>query len=159
MKVIIYGLGKYADDVSGLLNKTHEIVGYTDSFCKINIYREKPFYKLEDLIKIDFDYIVIGIQDRKVTWTVAQNLIEKYGIAKEKIIPFSIWQESEIVENIRCENDVQGIILGNSHAFYGYLTKFMKYKFINLACQSQGIYYNYRAYQRFMQKNLRGGIL
>ena len=80
-------------------------------------------------------------------------LIEKYRIEEKKIIPFSIYAKSEIVENLTVTvNEVDGIILGNSHAYCGYITDYLDGRFINLACPSQGIYHNYKVFQRYCEK-------
>lgn len=38
MKVLLYGLGRLTGQIEKLINKEHEIVGYTDSFSTLNVY-------------------------------------------------------------------------------------------------------------------------
>ncbi|HBI61537.1 MAG TPA: hypothetical protein DDY31_10060, partial [Lachnospiraceae bacterium] len=114
----------------------------------------KKFYKKDEILNVEFDYIIIAVQDRRTTWEIRECLISYYGISGEKIIPFSIYAKSEIVENIIVERKrVDGVILGNSHACYGYLPDYLDGEFINLACPKQDIYCSCKAFQRFMEKN------
>lgn len=97
-----------------------------------------------------FDYIIIAVQERKTAWEIRNSLINKYGIDKRKIIPFSIYAKSEIVENFMLDQkDMEGIILGNSHAYHGILPSYLDGQFVNLSCPSQGIYHNYKVFQKY----------
>lgn len=49
MDIIIYGLCATTDYVENRILKEHNIVGYTDSYAKISIYKGKPFYQLNVL--------------------------------------------------------------------------------------------------------------
>ena len=65
MKIILYGLGKGLDFVTQKIKKEYEIIGYTDSYAEITVFRNRPFYKLEDICQVSFDYIVITIQTER----------------------------------------------------------------------------------------------
>ena len=153
MNILLYGLGKLTDQIEKIIRREHTIMGYTDSYSALQSYHNKKFYKIETINMIKFDYIIIAVQERKTSWEIRKMLIEKYRIEEKKIIPFSIYAKSEIVENLTVTvNEVDGIILGNSHAYCGYITDYLDGRFINLACPSQGIYHNYKVFQRYCEK-------
>lgn len=155
MNIIIYGIGKLSDRIySMLIERKHKVVGYTDSYSKINIYNGIRFFKLIDLQDISYDYIIITTRSREITWEIMNTLVNKYGIEKKKVIPYSIWEKSEIVENVEITSDLEGIILGNSHAYFGFLPPCLNRQFVNLACPSQDIYYNCKAFEKFINKNV-----
>lgn len=153
MNVVIYGLGKWAEEIRKMIEHNgHEIVAYSDSYSDIRVYMEKQFIKPGDLKNIKFDYIVIAVLNRKITMKIQEKLVCECNIELAKIVPLSIWEKSEIVENVRPANGLEGLVLGNSHARYGILTDYMSRKFINLACDSQDIYCNTKVYERFCDK-------
>lgn len=158
MEILIYGLGKFADKIEKIIKKEHTIVGYTDSFATIQSFHNKKFYQLDMIKEVKFDYILIALQERKVAWEIKQLLINDYGINERKVIPFSIYAKNEIVENMMVvKNDVDGIILGNSHAYHGYQIDYLDGRFVNLSCPSQDIYYNYKVFEKYcgnVTKNL-----
>ena len=43
MKILLYGIGKDLADIEEKIKQEHEIIGYMDSFAKINKYREEFF--------------------------------------------------------------------------------------------------------------------
>ena len=114
MDILLYGLGRMTDSVAKLIKEEHRIIGYMDSFSTLTNFHGKAFYQLNEIRKLDFDYIVITIQNRKSAWKVMQSLISDYGIEKRKVIPFFIYAKSEKVENIiTATEETDGIILGN----------------------------------------------
>lgn len=152
MKVLLYGLGRLTGQIEKLINKEHEIVGYTDSFSALNVYNNKKFYKVDEISSIKFDYVVITVIERRTAWEIRQKLIHNYGIDEKKIIPFTVYAKNEIIENITGNiKDICGIILGNSHAYHAYLPHFLDERFINLSCPSQDIYHNYKAFQNYLK--------
>jgi len=154
MKVLIYGIGRFTESIEKLIDRGHEIIGYTDSFCKLNKYCGKTFYKLDAIRNVNFDYIIITVQERKTAWEIRQKLVNDYNIDGRKIIPFSIYAKNGIVENELNTKEVQGIILGNSHAYHGYLPDCLDEDFVNLSCPSQGIYHNYKAFSIYSNDNM-----
>lgn len=150
MKILLYGLGKLTEQVEKLIKEDHVVIGYTDSFATLSLYKGKKFYKVDEINNIIFDYIIITIRDRRVAWEIRQSLINDYGIEDRKIIPFSVWAKNEIVENTR-ENNICGIILGNSHAYHAYLPDYLDEKFVNISCPSQDIYHNYKVFQKYLK--------
>ena len=158
MRILIYGIGHYSDAIEGSLRKDHTIIGYTDSFSKMKVYKGKPFYRVEDLAQASYDYIVITVYNREILVKICDKLEKEYYIEKEKIIPYFLWINNEKWQNKlrKSEPDIQGIVLGNSHAFYAFQTDFFSVPFINLSCPSQDVYFNYRvlnaALKKYMEK-------
>ena len=74
MKVILYGLGKGLEYVESNLKEAHEIIGYSDSFATIKVFKGKPFYMLEQLPEISFDYLIITVKNRKESWKIYELL-------------------------------------------------------------------------------------
>ncbi len=147
MRILMYGIGKGLAHVEEVLDEQHQIVGYMDSYSKISFYKKNRFYPIDKVKEIDFDFIVITIKDRKTAWEVFNLLQNDYNIKREKIVPFYIYARSELYYRRYCKNkddEIEGIILGNSHAHCAFLTEFMSRKFVNLASPSQDIYCNYK---------------
>lgn len=155
MKILLYGIGKDLADIEEKIKQEHEIIGYMDSFAKINKYRGRVFYELSDLNDLDFDYLIITLKDRKTAWEIQEMLAGQYGVNMEKIIPFYVYVNREMwsikMHNHELEK-VQGLIFGNSLAATGFLEEELDIPFINLAVSSQDLYYCYRVFCRCMEQ-------
>lgn len=141
MNLLIYGLCETTEYVVKMIAKQHNIIGYMDSFSNISSFRDKPFYKLESIRDIQFDYLIITIRNREISLHIMKELNNKYNIDNDKIIPFFVYanyQNYEIQLSKEAE-DIEGIILGNSHATMGYLPEILDYRTVNLACSAQDI--------------------
>lgn len=151
MKIILYGLGQGLNFVEERIKKDHEIVGYMDSYSKLSFFRERPFYRLEDVCQIIFDYIVITIQDRRTAWDIYDMLIHTYKLPEDSVLPFYVYANYELQDTKMRKYElekVEGLIFGNSHAKCGFLEEELIIPFLNLAVDGQDIYYNYKIYQR-----------
>lgn len=146
MDIIIYGLCATTDYVEDRILKEHNVVGYTDSYAEISIYKGKPFYRLKDIDKVQFDCCVIVLENRKIAWQVRETLINEIGIDEQRVIPFFIYAESECfrIHMRECGYDTQGLILGNPHVFYGILTDYLSMPAMKLAASSQDIFQSYK---------------
>ena len=155
MKILLYGIGKELENVESRIKEQHEIIGYMDSYAKINIYRGKPFFELNNIKNIIFDYLIITLSDRKVAWNIQEMLINNYDVLEEKIIPFWVYVKRELW-NIKMKRydleSIKGLIFGNSHAICGFLEEELFLPFVNLAVTSQDLYYSYRVFQNCMEK-------
>lgn len=154
MEILIYGIGRYSDRIENSLLDSHKVIGYTDSFSKINLYKGKPFFRVEEISRIKFDYIVVTIYNRDMLVKICDDLENRYHVERKKIIPYFLWANSEKY-HYRLRNsveDIQGIILGNSHAFYAFQTDCFSVPFLNLACPSQDIYFDYMVLKSSIQK-------
>ena len=103
MKILIYGLGQGLDLVEKRIRGEHKIIGYTDSYSDITVFRGNPFYKLEKLQSVFFDFVVIVIKDKKVAWEVRNLLIDKYGLSENQVVPFFVYANYEL-HNWKLEN-------------------------------------------------------
>ena len=65
MKIIIFGIGQGLELVEKKIKVQHHIIGYTDSYSKIKIFQGKPFYQLNEILKLNYDYIIITIKNGK----------------------------------------------------------------------------------------------
>lgn len=155
MKILLYGIGKDLTDIEKRIRQEHEIIGYMDSFAKIKKYRGRTFYELNKLDKLEFDYLIITMKDRKTAWEIQEMLIGQYKVALEKIIPFYVYVNRELW-SIKMHNreleEVQGLIFGNSLAANGFLEEELDIPFINLAVPSQDLYYCYRVFCKCMEQ-------
>ena len=83
MDVILYGLGQGLNLVEKMLKKEYKIIGYTDSYAKLTIFKGKPFYQLNEIRKIQFDYIIITVYERGISWEIFNVLHREHGISKQ----------------------------------------------------------------------------
>jgi len=160
MKCIIYGLGSGRLRIEKYLKDSNEIIGYSDSFYKEKEFNNRRFYKPEELVSVEFDFIIIGIGAYKIRESIFLDLV-KYGVKAEKIIDFygiylrEYSQALDIpikrVDRVIKDN-YEGIILGISHAAFGINPQYLDKKFCNLAVSSQDLYYNLRTLQIVKQK-------
>lgn len=151
MKLVLYGLGQGLNLVEEKIRKVHEIVGYMDSFSDLKVFREKPFYRLENINQILFDYIIITIQEKKTSWEVYNMLVNDYKIPCNYIIPFYVYANYELcdIKIKNCNLDkLQGLIFGNSYAECGFMEEELSVPFLNLAVSAQDIYYNYQTFKK-----------
>lgn len=159
MKLLLYGIGQKNTDIENNIKTEHMIVGYTDSYALLDILHGKPFYKLEEISKADYDYLIITISNRKTSLNVKDMLIKEYNIPEHKIIPYSAIMETQhwkIKSKIYDFANIKGIILGNSHAAFGFLEEYLDIPFVNLAVPSQDIFYNCAMINELLDANLIG---
>lgn len=67
-KVIFYGINRFQNKLENLLSSNYELKGYSDfdkKYENISTYEYKPFYNSENLLKTEFDYIVICNSNKK----------------------------------------------------------------------------------------------
>lgn len=151
MKILIYGLGQGLDLVEKRIRGEHKIIGYTDSYSDITVFRGNPFYKLEKLQSVFFDFVVIVIKDKKVAWEVRNLLIDKYGLSENQVVPFFVYANYEL-HNWKLQNynlmEIRGLIFGNSHAKCGFLEQELEIPMINFSVSAQDIYYNYKIFEK-----------
>ena len=158
MKCIIYGIGSGRLKVERYLKCDHEIIGYSDSFFKGKKFQNKIFYSPEELLKINFDILIIAIGDEKISEDICNKLIV-LGIKKRKILNFYQtymykYQKHRKypLEGIR-DRQYEGLILGLSHSYFGIDTKYLNADFCNLAIGSQDLFYNLKVVEFLMSSN------
>lgn len=150
MKIIIFGIGQGLELVEKKIKVQHHIIGYTDSYSKIKIFQGKPFYQLNEILKLNYDYIIITIKKREIAKEIYHMLIE-LGVCSDKIVPFYNCANYELYDiklrNYELER-IEGLIFGNSHAACGFLEEELTMPFLNFAIPSADIYYNYKAFEK-----------
>lgn len=152
MKCIIYGLGSGQIRIEKYLNKEHHIVGYSDSFFEGKYFKDKRFYRPNELLNIDFDIIIIAVGDLTIASKIEKYLLE-LEIGVEKIMNFYKHYRSNFNiydEVIKFEkSDYKSIILGLSHSFCGISKKHFKYSPLKLSTPMQDLYYNLKKLEKY----------
>lgn len=156
MKILIYGLSQQSIFCYKAIKKEHEIVGFTDSYASIGVFCGKSFYKLESLDYIEFDYIVIGIGDRKISEKIKNILYDEYNIEKSKILDFYECFSEQKVDKVmqRERKKYDGIILGLLHSALGINPEYLSGEWCNLANGSEDIFYHYKVLEKCIEKYL-----
>lgn len=155
MRIIIYGLGRGLEYIEQNLKKEHEIIGYSDSFATISVFKGKPFYVPKRLGEIDFDYLVIAVRDRKTAYHIYEMLTGEYGLEKDKVIPFYVYANGELWDYCMAHADVEnveGLIFGTSYAQHGILTDYLSANFENLAVPSTDLYATLETFRACIDK-------
>lgn len=142
MNVVLYGLGSGVKQVKSVLKDEHRIIAYTDSFSCIKDYMEVPFVKPSDIKKLDYDFVVITIRDRKSAYSIYEWLVREYGLEEEKVIPYFCYVDIELYKAklLQQKEEIEGLIIGNSMSQYGIVEDVFPVPFLNLSCRSQDIY-------------------
>lgn len=149
MKCIIYGLSTIRQTIESYIKEDIEIIGYSDSFSDIENFNGKKFYKPKELLKIEFDVIVIAIETFVDCVDVEENLVSM-GIKSKKIVPFYrfikytniLMKSSSFVDELlRQSLSVDGMIFGLSYGANAINPKYLKNKFYNFCRGSQDLYY------------------
>lgn len=155
MKLLFFGIGIATEYLEKRLKPECEIIGYTDSRSDIAVYKGKCFYRLGEIKKLEFDYVVITSDNTKVALDIASMLNNCYQIPTEKILPYYVYANHElysILLNSDDGNKYECMIFGNSHARDGILTKYLCLKSVNFSISSQDIYGNYKTFQKVVHK-------
>lgn len=147
MDIVIYGLGKEALFAYKMLNKKTNFLGFSDSFANIKHYFGYKYYRKEELLKLKFDYIVIAVSDKGTSLKIKKELSSILGGG---VVDFLELFTEQKVDKVMSNNqsDLEGIILGNSHAALGINPQVLKSKCVNLANGSEDIYYRYKVFER-----------
>lgn len=149
MKCIVFGLSTIRNSIEQYLNKNIEIIGYSDSFSKLNTFNNRKFYNIYELKNIDFDIIIIAINNGKSSLLVKTTMINM-GIDKEKIITAQDYYKyinylkgsKKYVANMNVNDKIEGIILGISYGQTGIIPNVLGKNFYNLAFGSQDLFYD-----------------
>ncbi|WP_165445008.1 nucleoside-diphosphate sugar epimerase/dehydratase [Gracilibacillus phocaeensis] len=143
-KLILFGTGSSSEKIQSLINeKDNNIIGYVDN----NVEKQggvifgRPIWHPSVLCDKEFDYIIIC----SIYFTEILSQLLEMGIQTNKII--NIYQEIRYNELklkfSEIKNDTDMLITGMSYARYGIDSKLLNLKSINLAFNSQDIFYDY----------------
>lgn len=137
IKVIIFGLFGNRLEIERILDDDAEIIGYSDMGAlfedeenTISTFEYKPFYRIEQLCNIEFNYIIICNKKESV-YSEAESLLLRQGIPQKKIIP-AFWLkfnesafQSTFDEYMEQETEYEGAVFGMSYSRRGLITDFM----------------------------------
>lgn len=142
MNVILYGLGSGVRQIKSVLKDEYRIIAYSDSFSCIKDYMEAPFVKPSDIKKLNYDFVIITIRDRKAAYSTYEWLVRENDLNPEKVIPYFCYVSMELYKAklLRQKEEIEGIIIGNSMSQYGFIEDVFPIPFLNLSCRSQDIY-------------------
>lgn len=155
-KVLIFGIGSATEYVVDKLYNKHEIVGYSDSFSKVSVFNGKPFYEPVFLNKVDCDYLIITSTKRTTALKIYDMLRTEFDFPSNKIIPFSVYADSELCSMryeewmLKGNNKCTNVIVGNSHARDALRPKYFQGDFVNLAASSQDILYSIEVFWKWI---------
>lgn len=144
MRVVIYGLSKTTFFVEKALRWEHTILCYSDGIAHMTKYKNVAFVPADKLCELDFDYIIIAVDNRSTSEKIKKELENIYGISAEKIVDCRQILNGQKVDNIMkfSTTEYSGIILGNSHVAKGVNPKYLVGPWCNLAISSEDIYYH-----------------
>lgn len=154
-KILFWGIGITAECLEKRLKSDCDVVGYVDSRADLAVYKDKKFYKPEDIRNVVFDYIVITSDNGQTALNIAKEIERKYQIPKEQILPYYVYARHElysIMLDVEDRNEYECMVFGNSHARDGILANYCNLKTINFSISSQDIYGNYKTFQKVISQ-------
>lgn len=146
MEILLYGLGNGLLECQKTIKKEHNIIGYTDSFSKLNNYMGKLFFCYDNISSVKFDYLIITVRKMEIAQSIKEKLLLDYSIEEYKIkhyfsvLNYEIWKNKMATY---CLENTEIMIFGNSHAAYGFLEDYFSVPTLNLAVPSQDIFHSY----------------
>lgn len=150
MKVIIYGLGREALFVKDMVKVSHQLLGFVDSYAQIECFAGYKYYKLHELEYVEYDYIVLALNGRKISEEIKEKLVKDYHVKKERIADFFEMYAEQKIDKVMtvCKEKCDGLILGISHAALGINPLYLNGVWKNLANGSEDIFYHYQVIKR-----------
>lgn len=138
------------------------IIGITQPDRESNIFEDDiPFFSIEALKSVSFDYIVIATLASSVAECWKKKLLEA-GVAEEKIIePFILQPYSgakfreNMVKSIREADDklVDGLMFGLSYSRKGIDLRKLRGKWFDFSSDGMDLYYNFQLYKYAVKHN------
>ncbi|AQR96990.1 hypothetical protein [Clostridium saccharoperbutylacetonicum] len=156
--VIIFGTGKSAETLELSLNCNVNIIAYTDNnnYNWGKMHRNKLVINPLELIKYEYDYILIGSQFNE---EIYKQLLD-YKIPKSKIFQLTkytinnwdyIKYNKERISNDTLE--INTLVTGSSYSTFGFAEEFYKKKAINISAPSQDLYYDFNFVKWAIENN------
>ena len=156
-KIIIYGVRCNRSLFERELNNNYEIIGYTDGdirYSELNTYDYKPFYQLNQLIHVAYDFIVILVTKEVQINLIYNNLLEN-KVDIKKIIRWGSFSQCDyrnpMKEYRNLKRDFSGYVFGMSHAYNGFLTHWFSESLFKFASPSADLFINMK-YIEFLKK-------
>ena len=156
-KVIVCGL-RYVETLCGIenfLDSDYQIIGYADIDKSMNYLSwsggaRSPFYTLEELRSLSFDYIILGLYGGEQLDELVKKL-KALGYDSKIVIPVCLKLTSvekcqpdivEMIQNVEKQEEFFGIILGLSYSFSGLDKDVLSKKFFDFSFGGRDMYYN-----------------
>ncbi|WP_339179793.1 hypothetical protein [Oceanobacillus sp. FSL W7-1293] len=143
-KVILFGTGSSSERIRSLINmEKNKIIGYVDN----NLEKQekclfgKPIWNPSVLTEMKFDYVIIC----SIYFTEIYNQLMTMRIETSKIIniyPYIRYNDVKLRLS-EINEDLDTIITGMSYARYGFDNDLLNVQSINLAFNSQDLFYDY----------------
>lgn len=162
-KIILYGVRSNRLFIEKNLSRNYEIVGYTDSdsrYDELEEYDYKVFYQVKKLKYAEFDYVLIVPQKDNAMNEIFDVLIQN-EVDIEKIIKvgdFELDFRNPLKEFYNLHRCFDGIVLGMSHAYSGFLTHYFSEKFFKFAAPSMDLYFHLHILKKIFSSDLSGKI-
>lgn len=144
--IILYGVRSKRFLFESNLDENYQIIGYTDGddlYKDLNEYDYKPFYKIEQLKELNFDFLVILVEKKDTINKIYQTLLG-FNIDEEKIIRWNLFNECDFRNPIReYENNnkkFSGYVFGMSHAYRSFLTHWFHISLFKFASASSDLF-------------------
>ncbi len=156
-KVLIFGIhSKYLLEDMSKLNEDYQIIGYTDTDYKYvrKEFNYLPFYEINELKHVDFDYIILLSKTESDT-NVKTKLCLDHGVPKEKIFPYFFWGGvrkdvpacNHIAMLSKFNRRFTGYIFGMSYTYLGLWPHLLSQPFYKLSWMSSDLHFMYKTSQ------------
>lgn len=167
-KIIVYGVGNAVirRNVEYFLDDDYEIVGYSDTYFGEDILDHRPFFRPEDLPRMDFDYILLCSFQESLKNTMRAKL-EAEGVPAGKIVDLKLLTDDypagdtsfDLVGDIEEHyNGEQGLIFGLSYSILGIHEDALSAPFYSCASPGLDLYYNFRIFLYLKKKGLLSAV-
>lgn len=92
-RIVLYGAGYLGRIFYQWIKENRHgiVVGWVDNFWNAIEGTDYPVKQIDTLMEIQFDYVLVAIEDRLIQEEVVENLIS-WGIPEKKIITCGLWQ-------------------------------------------------------------------
>lgn len=145
-KIILFGTGSSSKKIDRIINKDKNmVIAYVDNNVEKQglIFNGLPVYNPSKLIDVEFDFVIIC----SIYFTEIYQQLVDIGINQKKIIDLFRYVRYNDVKlkllELEGKKEIQAIITGMSYARYGFNSETLKLKSVNLAFNSQDIFYDY----------------
>lgn len=161
-KIICYGVANMnlRRRMNWYLANRYEVIAYSDSFYKEDVLQGEKFVPVEEIVHMEFDYVVILAEKEHTQEKITETLLQ-YGISDEKIImPVYLYQENILYSpdlldyniNILNSKEIDGGILGLSYSLVGIAENKLKGNFLNFSWHGLDLYYNWQFLKYSLKK-------
>lgn len=83
--VLVYGVGSYYKRNAKQISNNYNIIAFVDKFRKDKFYAGINIIQPKQINEIKFDYIIIAIENLKMSQNIKKELIKAYGVECKKI--------------------------------------------------------------------------